>query len=121
MSSSIKPSTLIVASVGTAVLGFVAYAIYFDHRRRTDPDFRKALKRESKKQARAQKIQAQASAANQMKEIKAAVAAVNEETLPSSPEEVEQFFMTELAQGEKLCTDGKFCVEPPLWGCRRIG
>jgi import receptor subunit TOM20 len=106
-SSSIRPTTIIAASVGTVVFGFVAYAIYFDHRRRTDSDFRKALKRESKKQAKAQKIQAQADSANRMKEIKASVDIVNEGAMPTSPDEIEEFFMTELARGEQLCNDGE--------------
>ena len=37
-----------------------AYAVYFDHKRRTDPEFRKALKRESRKEARAAKEEAEA-------------------------------------------------------------
>ena len=39
---------------------YAAYAFYFDHKRRTDPEFRKALKRESKKEARAAKEEEEA-------------------------------------------------------------
>jgi import receptor subunit TOM20 len=114
-SSTIRPTTILAASVGTVVFGFVAYAIYFDHRRRTDSDFRKSLKRESRKLAKAQKVQAQADSANRMKEIKASVDIVNKGTMPSSPDEVEEFFMTELARGEQLCSDGWFTPHPSEW------
>ena len=49
-----------------------AYAVYFDHKRRTDPEFRKALKRESRKEARAAKEEAEAQGAQQKEAIKAA-------------------------------------------------
>ena len=41
-----------------------AYAVYFDHKRRTDPQFRKALKRESKRQAKAAKEAREANGAD---------------------------------------------------------
>jgi len=96
--------------VGAVVTGVVGYAIYFDHRRRTDPQFRKALKRESRKQEKAAKQEAEAASSRQRKAIREAVEKVNEEDLPTDPEEVEKFFMDEVAEGEILCQNRKLHV-----------
>jgi import receptor subunit TOM20 len=106
-SSSLKPSTIITISVGTIAAGLVAYAIYFDHRRRNDPDFRKQLKRDSKKQARAAKEEAEEQSKEQMKAIRDAVERANEEGYPKDPEEIEAYFMQEVAQGEGMCQSGR--------------
>ena len=84
----------------------VAYAIYFDHRRRTDPEFRKALKRESRKEARAAKEEAEAQGAQQKRAIKAAVEEAREEGFPTNVEEKEAYFMSVVGKGETLCQDG---------------
>ncbi|KAF1993010.1 protein import receptor MAS20 [Amniculicola lignicola CBS 123094] len=105
-SSSVKKSTIAAIGVGTIVTGILAYAVYFDHRRRTDPDFRKALKRESKKTQRAAKEAAEAQGKEQKIRIREAVARANEEGFPKDPEEVEGYFMQEVAQGEGLCQQG---------------
>ncbi|KAH8679095.1 mitochondrial import receptor subunit tom-20 [Tricladium varicosporioides] len=99
-------STIVAATVGTVATGFLAYAIYFDHRRRTDPNFRKALKKESKRQARAAKEEAQAHTIKQRETIKAAVAEAKEEGFPTDVEEREQYFMQEVARGEGLSGEG---------------
>ncbi|KAJ9669558.1 mitochondrial import receptor subunit tom20 [Coniosporium apollinis] len=113
-SSQIRPTTIIAASVAVAVTGFLAYAIYFDHRRRTDIEFRKALKRESKKSQRAAKEEAEAQGAQQKKAIRAAVDKANEEGFPRDPDEVEGYFMQEVARGETLCQDGSDPIEAAL-------
>jgi import receptor subunit TOM20 len=107
MSSSLKPSTIAAISVGTVVTGFLAYAVYFDHKRRNDADFRKQLKRESKRTQRAAKEQEEAQGAEQKKAIREAVASANEEGFPKDPEEVEAYFMQEVAQGEGMVQKGK--------------
>lgn len=106
MSSSLKTSTIAAISVGTVVTGFLAYAVYFDHRRRNDPDFRKQLKRESKRQAKAAKEEAENAGKEQKKAIREAVERANEEGFPKDPEEVEAYFMQEVAQGEGMCQQG---------------
>ena len=108
MSSSLKPSTIAAISVGTIVTGLLAYAVYFDHRRRTDPEFRKQLKRESKKHARAAKEEADAQGKEQKKAIREAVDRANEEGFPKDPEEVEAYFMQEVAQGEGMVQSGMY-------------
>jgi len=109
---SIRTSTIVAACVGTVVTGFIAYALYFDHRRRTDPEFRKALKRESRKQQRVAKEEAQAQGERQKKAIREAVDQANEEGFPRDAEEVEAYFMQEVARGEGLCQDGMSTASP---------
>lgn len=83
-----------------------AYVVYFDHRRQTDPEFRKALKRESRKEARVAKEEAAAQGNQQREAIKAAVRNAREEGFPTNVEEKEEYFMNEVARGEALCQDG---------------
>jgi hypothetical protein len=88
-------------------LNLLAYAIYFDHRRRNDPNFRKALRREHRRQAKAAKEEAEAQGALQREAIKAAMAEAKEEGFPTDAEEKETFFMSEVSRGEQLCQEGR--------------
>ena len=56
---------------------------------------------------RAAREEAEAHGAQQKEAIKRAVADAIEEGFPSDVEEKEDFFMTEVARGEKLCQGGK--------------
>lgn len=117
--SSLKPSTIAAIGVGTVVAGLVAYALYFDHKRRSDPEFRKQLKRESKRTERAAKEEAEASSKEQKAAIREAVARANDEGFPKDPEEVEAYFMQEVAQGEGMVQKGMFGPRWPAdaaWG-----
>jgi len=100
-----KTSTVVSISVGTVVTGLLAYAVYFDYRRRNDPEFRKALKRESRRQARIAKEEAETQGKQQREDIKAAVQEAIEEGFPTDIEEKEAFFMQQIAQGEALAGD----------------
>lgn len=119
----VQTSTIVAATVGTVATGFVgkqalkvtsevlltmitAYAIYFDHKRRTDPNFRKQLKRESKRQARAAKEEAEAHTVRQRQVIRNAVEEAKEEGFPVDVEEKEAYFMQEVARGEGLSGEG---------------
>ena len=88
---------------------FVAYAFYFDYRRRTDPNFRKQLRRESRRQARAAKEEAEAHTIRQRAAIKAAVEEAKKEGFPVDVEEKEAYFMNEVARGEQLSQEGSVC------------
>jgi import receptor subunit TOM20 len=83
-----------------------AYAAYFDHKRRTDPGFRKALKRESRRQAKLAKEEAEIHEKQQEDDIKQAVEEALEEGFPRDLEEREAFFMQQIANGEGLAGDG---------------
>jgi import receptor subunit TOM20 len=109
MSSWGRTSTIAAISVGAVVTGVLGYAIYFDHRRRTDPTFRRALKKESRRQEKVAKQEADAANSRQRRAIREAVEKANEEGFPSptDSEEVENYFMKEVAEGEMLCQDRK--------------
>lgn len=109
-----KASTVATISIGTALTGLLAYAVYFDHRRRTDPEFRRALKRESRKHARAAKEEAEAHGARQREAIKKAVTQAKDDGFPVDVEEKEAFFMGELARGEQLAGTGSDMIETAL-------
>ncbi|KAL8755987.1 MAG: hypothetical protein Q9184_004650 [Pyrenodesmia sp. 2 TL-2023] len=96
------------------VLSATAYAFYFDHKRRTDPEFRKALKRESRKIAKAAKEEAEAQGQQQRREIRQAVDDRQEEGFPTSVEEKEAFFMNMVGQGENLQSNEATHIEAAL-------
>lgn len=109
----LSPFVLFCSCLGSRHLTFfIAYAIYFDHRRRTDPEFRKALRRESRRQARAVKEEAEAYGARHKEAVKAAVAKAKEEGFPTDVEQKEAFFMNEVARGEALGSDGNYDSVP---------
>lgn len=110
MAATIRPSTLAIAGLGTAVTATVAYAIYFDHKRRTDVGFRKDLKRESKRQARAAKHEAQEAGDRERKELRQLVDDANDDGYPEQAEDKEQYFMTRLSEGEGLSSSGELCT-----------
>ncbi len=83
-----------------------AYAVYFDYKRRNDPQFRRQLKKESKRQARAAKEEAEANTVRQREAIRAAVEEAKEEGFPTDVEEREAYFMQEVARGEGLSGEG---------------
>jgi hypothetical protein len=83
-----------------------AYAVYFDYKRRNDPQFIKQLKKESKRQARAAKEEAEANTVRQREAIRAAVEEAKEEGFPTDVEEREAYFMQEVARGEGLSGEG---------------
>lgn len=86
-------------------------AFYFDYKRRNDPEFRKALKRDKKRHAKSQKAQAEAANAEQRRLLVAAVRDAQIEGFPTDVEEKEAYFMNEVAQGEGLCQEGSCWCE----------
>ncbi|OJJ45062.1 hypothetical protein ASPZODRAFT_70685, partial [Penicilliopsis zonata CBS 506.65] len=92
----------------------VAYAVYFDHKRQTDPEFRKSLKRNNRRLARAVKEEAEAQGAMQRETIKAVVQQAKDEGFPTDLEEKEAYFMGQVAKGESLCAEGSANVEAAL-------
>ncbi|KAI0650238.1 MAS20-domain-containing protein [Trametes meyenii] len=110
--SSSRTSTIFTVAAVTVLGGLVAYAVYFDYRRRNDVDFRKKLRKEKKKVTKeTQQAQAKAEAASEVNpvEIKAALLKIREEDLPATPEEKEAFFITQIQIGEQLAQKG------PAW------
>ncbi|KAE9965305.1 hypothetical protein BLS_007726 [Venturia inaequalis] len=111
---SIPTSTIITATIGGALTIVLGYAIYFDHKRRTDAEFRKTLKKESRKIEKAAKEEKEMEGRRRRTEIRAAVDRVNAEGVPKDAEEVEGYFMEEVAEGERLCQDESSSLEAAL-------
>lgn len=84
----------------------LAYAVYFDYRRRNDPGFRKQLRRNIKKQERAAKEEAESQVFRQRQAIKAAVELAKADGFPTDVGEKEAYFMEQVARGEGLGTSG---------------
>ncbi|CZS88771.1 probable mitochondrial import receptor subunit tom-20 [Rhynchosporium agropyri] len=110
----VQTSTIVATTVGTLATGFVAYAVYFDYKRRNDPQFRKQLKKESKRQAKVAKEEAEAHTTRQRQAIRSAVEEAKEDGFPSDVEEREAYFMQEVARGEGLAGEGTDNVEAAL-------
>ena len=119
-----------LAVLATAGIIAVTYAIYFDHKRRTDANFRKRLRmpnfcifqyvlftassgREKKKLDKSAQAQeaASSSAAGDgslpTEEIHAAMVLVKDDQVPTTPEEREKYFMSQVEKGEQLCARGR--------------
>lgn len=99
------------------LISYTAYAVYFDHKRRSDPEFRKALKRESRREARAAKEEAEAQGVQQKQAIENAVNEAREEGFPTDVEDKEAYFMNEVGQGEVLCQDSTYSIWPLVKIC----
>lgn len=101
-------------TAGTVITGVLAYAAWFDHKRQSDPEFRKALKRDNRRMARAVKEEVEAHGAMQREAIKKAVAQAKDEGFPADLEEREAYFMGQVAKGESLCAEGTDNIEAAL-------
>ena len=113
-SSRLTPTTIALTLTATLATAGLAYALYFDHRRRHDLTFRRALKKQHRASAKAAEQDAKASEQTQKQKIKAMVVEANEEGFPKDPEETEGYFMQEVARGEGMCTDGSDPLEAAL-------
>lgn len=114
---------------GIAVGSLVAYAIYFDYRRRTDVNFRKQLRTwffvtaagfwrcssyalfqgKDKKRVAKSQTSSEASASSggvEESDLKNALEQVRKEEVPATAEEKEGYFMSQVAMGEQLCARG---------------
>ncbi|KAK3901613.1 mitochondrial outer membrane translocase complex, subunit Tom20 domain-containing protein [Staphylotrichum tortipilum] len=114
---SATPSRTVVAAtaaVAAVTAGVVAYAAYFDYRRRNSPEFRKQLRRSQRQQVRAEKDQANASASAQRQAIKDAVDGAKEEGFPASAEEKEAYFLEQVQAGEVLSSDPSKVIDSAL-------
>ncbi|SPO21669.1 related to mitochondrial import receptor subunit TOM20 [Ustilago trichophora] len=102
-----KTSQIVLTSLSVLGVAGVGYALYFDHRRRTDPAFRKSLRKESKKSSKADKKAAAQRAQQEdgfIQELLAEVRAPG--TFPAGVEEREQYFLKYVSAGEQLFAMG---------------
>ena len=87
----LSKSTL-VGAVAAGSLCFVCYCVYFDRKRRNDPDFKRKL-REKRRQA-AQNQKQKSGGKTQLPDL-------------SSPEAMQRFFLQEVQIGEDLLAQGE--------------
>ncbi|KAH0366273.1 protein import receptor MAS20, partial [Aureobasidium melanogenum] len=113
-SSGVQTSTIVLATLGTVTTAALAYAVYFDYKRRSDPAFRRSLKRQQKQVSKAAKDEAVAAEKGQKEKIRQVVDSANDEGFPTDPEKTEEYFMTEVARGEQMCQDGSDPVDAAL-------
>jgi import receptor subunit TOM20 len=74
---------------------------------RTDPSFRKQIRKERKRQARLAKEEAEQEKSNTRAAIRNAVRDAQAEGFPTDVEEKEAYFMQEVSRGEGLSGDGR--------------
>ncbi|KAG0173416.1 hypothetical protein DFQ28_001591 [Apophysomyces sp. BC1034] len=96
----LKPQTIALLTAGVAVTAGIGYMVYFDQKRRNDPKFRKQLKRERKKVAKATKVAEEQAKHSTVQLIEAVLEAASKEPLPTTPEEKEKYFMAQVGAGE---------------------
>jgi import receptor subunit TOM20 len=113
-SQSISTTAVIASVAGVIATSVIAYAVYFDHRRRSDPEFRKHLKRQQKKISKSLEENARANERAQKEKIRRLVDEANQDGFPTDPEDTEQYFMQEVARGETASTDGSDPVDAAL-------
>lgn len=102
-----KTSQIILTSLSVLGVAGIGYAIYFDHRRQTDPAFRKSLRKESKKSSKADKKEAAKRAQQEDGFIQDLLQEVRSPgTFPAGVEEREQYFLKYVSLGEQLFAVG---------------
>ncbi|KAH6895406.1 mitochondrial outer membrane translocase complex, subunit Tom20 domain-containing protein [Thelonectria olida] len=110
----VQTTTVVTATVATVATAIVGYAVYFDYQRRTQAEFRRNLRRNERKQARAEKEEAAASTQRQRNFIRAKVEEAKEEGFPTGVEEREAFFNEQVMAGEVLSQDPAKALESAL-------
>ncbi|KAF8935956.1 MAS20 protein import receptor-domain-containing protein [Dissophora ornata] len=101
-----KTSTIVAATVGVLAVATIGYAIYFDSKRRNDPEFRRKLKKERKRAQKLAKEEAKNLSSKSAQSVEEALASIKDEDFPTSMEEREKFCMEQLSAGESLFTLG---------------
>ncbi|KAI7819853.1 MAS20 protein import receptor-domain-containing protein [Gamsiella multidivaricata] len=101
-----KTSTIVAATVGVLAVATVGYAIYFDSKRRNDPEFRRKLKKERKRTQKLAAEEAKKLSNKSAQTVEEALASISDEDFPTSMEEREKFCMEQLSAGEALFTQG---------------
>jgi len=103
---------VLVGTVSALAVGGIAYAVYFDYKRRNDPEFRKQLKKQRKKakKIRNAKVESKPKDEASLKienQIEAIKKVINDEPIPTDMEAKETFFMQQLQKGEMLSYQGE--------------
>ncbi|CAJ2513523.1 Uu.00g016420.m01.CDS01 [Anthostomella pinea] len=108
----VQTGTVATISVATVATGLLAYAVYFDRERRADPNFRRNLRREERRQQRVEKEEAVAHIKQKRKDIQRAVDAATEEGYPTGVNEKEAYFMEYVQKGESAWCMVREAIQP---------
>lgn len=114
----VRTSTILTATGVTLLTAGVGYAVYFDYKRRSDPQFRKALRKDHKRTHKASAVANARADAQRKAAVEQALREVQGSALPSSVEEKEKYFMEQVAQGEALFAQGE-CQLNARMSCHR--
>ncbi|KAG0325244.1 hypothetical protein BGZ99_000899 [Dissophora globulifera] len=101
-----KTSTIVASTIGVLAVATIGYALYFDSKRRNDPEFRRKLKKERKRVQKLAKEEANKLSTITTQTVEEALASIKDEDFPTSMEEREKFCMEQLSAGESLFTQG---------------
>ncbi|KAJ6616206.1 hypothetical protein B0H10DRAFT_2037831 [Mycena sp. CBHHK59/15] len=100
----------VLTIAGISICGLIAYAAYFDYKRRTDPAFRKKIrmffKRIDKSLAQSREALASANEVSDA-ELREALKQIKSEPVPPTQEARENYFMSQVAMGEQLAARGE--------------
>ncbi|KKA27552.1 hypothetical protein TD95_002392 [Thielaviopsis punctulata] len=110
----VQTSTVVTASVATAAAGFVAYAVYFDYMRRRSSDFRRSLRRNERRKARAEKEEAEAAVSRKRQGIKIALMQALAQGFPTDVSQKEAYFMEQVAAGETLSANPETALDAAI-------
>ncbi|KAH7328111.1 mitochondrial outer membrane translocase complex, subunit Tom20 domain-containing protein [Stachybotrys elegans] len=110
----VQSTGLVTASVATAATVVLAYAVYFDYKRRNEAEFRRNLRRNERRQARVEKEEAEQSTKQFRAAIHAKVDEAKEEGIPTDLEEREAYFKEQMGIGEALSADPTKATEAAL-------
>lgn len=102
------------ASVAAVATGVLAYAVYFDHKRRTSPEFRRSLRRDERRKARDEKDSAAKEQLLMRAQMRSLVHDANAEGYPSDTTEMEAYFLEQVAKGEELAADPNRAIDAAL-------
>ncbi|KAJ3093033.1 hypothetical protein HK102_012242 [Quaeritorhiza haematococci] len=92
-----------LAAAGLAVVG---YLVYFDQRRVRDPAFRKKIRKQKRKAAKARRVNETRQAPREASEVTIDLEALAKEPIPSTPEEREKYVVMHITVGDELVQKG---------------
>ncbi|KAJ3296961.1 hypothetical protein HK104_001006 [Borealophlyctis nickersoniae] len=105
----------VVGGVAVAAVLGVGYMVYFDHKRRSDPQFRKQLRQQRNQAARQREADEAAERLRAQSRTKAPVGVGvdigADDPVPTSNEERGEYFMKQLQTGETLLARGPSAYE----------
>ncbi|KAJ1309036.1 hypothetical protein OPQ81_004717 [Rhizoctonia solani] len=105
----VETRTVVAVSAASAAIAITGYLIYFDYKRRNDPQFRKKLRKEKKKAAKNAKEGEGATPVapgRSQEELKEMLDKIKAEPLPTLPAEREKYFMDHVGMGEQMLLRG---------------